>query len=380
MTDGISNATSGVGAFPQGFEGLSTEIAAQLQQQIQADPGKVLEEIAQLAQTLQPGLGKSGGNSVSNGNGAPQIDGVTLNFSPEDMAAALLVLQGKTQEAQLKTAKEGIEINSQKQKIQNDKAMKKIEEWIKKCEDAAAKEKAGGILGWFKKIFSVIAAVFAVVAAAAATAATGGAAAPLLALAVLSLASATVSLASEISKAAGGPDFDHVAGWMDLGSLVGKGMGELAKAFGADEQQVAIVSATFAMATTIAITAASVVLTGGATAAAEVGKIAKMAMDIGRAGQAIVGVASGLTEAAQGGVKIAAAHDTRAAATAQADKKKIDALIAALQQQMEENREEIKKVIDEMMEGMNIVSRMINAAGQSREQISSNMTGRSRLV
>src|SRR5690606_857600 len=139
---------------------------------------------------------------------------------------------------------------------------------------------------WFKKIFSVVAAAFAVVAAAVATAATGGTAAPLLALAVLSLASATVSLASEISKACGGPDFDHVASWMDPATLVGKGVGKLAEAFGADEQQVAIVSATFAVLTTIAITAASVVLSGGATAAGEMSKIAKLALDVGRAGQA----------------------------------------------------------------------------------------------
>ncbi len=380
MNDTSIRPSSGAPLPPQGFDSLDASLATQLQQRIQADPNKVMQEITQLAGTLQSGAGRSGGGNVTNSNGAPQIDGVSLSFSPEDMAAALLVLQGKTQEAQLKTAKEGIETNSIKQKAQNEKAMAKIQEWIKKCEDAAAKEKAGGILGWFKKIFAVIASVFAVVAAAVATAATGGAAAPILALAMLSLASATVSLASEISKAAGGPDFDHVAGWMDPASLVGKGMGELAKAFGADEQQAAIVSATFAVVTTIAITAAAVVLTGGASAAGDIGKIADLALKVGRAGQAIAGVATGLTEAAHGGVNIAAAHDTRSAALAQADKKKIDAIIAMLQQQMEENRTEMKKVLDEMMEGMNIVSQMINAAGQSRAQISSNLTGRGQII
>lgn len=162
--------------------------------------------------------------------------------------------------------------------------------------------------------------------------------------------------------------------------MVGKGVGELAKLFGADEQQAAIVSAVFAVATTIAITAASVVLSGGATAASEIGKIAKLALDIGRAGQAIAGVATGLTQAAQGGVGIATAVNVRDASLAQADKKKIDALITMLQQQMEENREEIKKVMDEMMEGMNIVSQMINSAGQSRAQITSNLTGRGATI
>lgn len=376
----IARVASGPTFPAQGFEGISADMAAKLQQEISTDPGKVLQEITNLAGTLQAGMKSSGGNNIANANGAPQIGGVSLNFSPEDMAAALLVLQGKTQEAQLKTAKNGIDTNAQKQKIQNDKAMGKIQEWIKNCEDAAAKQKAGGILGWFKKVFAVVAAVFAVVAAGVATFATGGAAAPLLALAILSLASATISLASEIAKACGKEGFDNIVKWMDPGSLVGMGMGKLAEAFGADEKQAAIVSATFAMVTTLAIMVASVVLSGGTSAAAELGKVAQLALQVGRAGQAIVGVATGLTDVAQGGVNIAVAADMKSASLAQADKKKIDALIMLMQQQMEEGREDMKKVLDEMMEGMNIVTQMINSAGQSRAQITSNLSGRNQII
>src|SRR5690606_23539331 len=115
-------------------------------------------------------------------NGAPAIDGVNLNFSAEDLAAMLVALQSKTQEAQLKTAKEGITTNAKKMEDQNQQALTKIKDAAKKMEEASAKQKAGGILGWFKKIFTAVAAAFAVVAAAIATVATGGAAAPLLAL------------------------------------------------------------------------------------------------------------------------------------------------------------------------------------------------------
>lgn len=355
---------------------LNAEIAAKLQQ-TQTDPNTILQEISKLAGTLPSGPMPTGGNNITNANGAPQIDGVTMNFSAEDMAAVLLALQGKTQEAQLRTAKEGIDTASKNQQLQHEKSMKKIEDWIKKCEDQAAKEKAGGVLNWFKKIFTAIAAVFAVVAAAVATVASGGVAAPVLALAVLALASSVVSIASEIDKARGGAGFDHVAEWMDPGTLIGKGMGELAKAFGADEDQAAIVSATFAVVATIAIMAVSIVLTGGASATSEAQKIA---LAVGRAGQAIAGIVGGATQTAQGGVNIAVAHDKRDAALIQGDKKKIEAIIAKLQQQMEENREELKKVIDEMMEGMNIVSQMINSAGQSRAQISSNLSGKAQTI
>ncbi|MFN9475313.1 type III secretion system translocon subunit SctE [Acidovorax sp.] len=356
---------------------MNADILAKLQASIQTDPNKILDEISKLAGTLQATGQSAGGNNVANAYGAPQIDGVSLNFSAEDMAAALLVLQGKTQEAQLKTAKEGIDTASKNQQLQHEKSMKKIQDWIKKCEDQAAKEKAGGVLNWFKKIFTAIAAAFAVVAAAVATAATGGAAAPLLALAVLALASSVVSIASEIDKARGGKGFDTVAEWMDPAMAFGKGIGALAKELGANEEQVGIVTATFAVVATIAIMAVSIVLTGGASAVSDAQKIA---LAVGRAGQAIAGVASGATQAAQGAVNVAIAHDKRDAEVIQADKKKIDAIIAKLQQQMEENREELKKVMDEMMEGMNIVTQMINAAGQSRAQISSNLTGKSQTI
>lgn len=357
---------------------LSTAMTDRLQQ-ANLDTTQALKELTKLAsvlQTSQPGS-TSGGNSITNANGAPQIDGVAMNFSAEDMAAALLVLQGKTQEAQLSTAKEGITTNKKKMEEKNKQAMDKINDWIKKCEDAASKQKAGGILGWFQKIFTAVAAVFAVVAAAVATAATGGAAAPLLALAVLGLATSIVSIASEIDKANGGKGFDDVAGWMDPASLIGKGFGELAKAFGADEQQAAIVSATFAVVATIALVAASVALTGGASAMSD---MQKLVLTASRIGQAVAGIAGGVTQAAKGGVDIAVAYDEKQASLIQADKKGIDAVLAKMQKQMEEDREEIKKVMDQMMEGMNIVSQMINSAGESRAQISANLSGRGQTI
>jgi len=376
----ITRVAGGPAAFTPAFQSdnLSADVASRMQQ-ARLDPTQSLKELADLAGTLKTlnAQGSTGGNSIANGNGAPQLDGVTVNFSAEDMAATLLVLQGKTQEAQLSTAKEGINTNKKKLEDQNQRATDKINDWIKKCEEASAKEKAGGVLNWFKKIAGAIAAAFAVVAAAIATVATGGAAAPLLALAVLALASSAVDIASEVDKANGGKGFDHVTQWMDPGSIIGKGMGELAKAFGASDEQAAIVSATFAVVATIAIMAASIALTGGASAVSDV---QKMILTAARVGQAVAGVVAGATTAAKGGVDIAVAHDQRDATLIQADKKKIDAIIAKLQKQMDEDRDEIKKVLDQMMEGMNIVSKMINSAGESRAQISSNLSGKAQTI
>lgn len=364
------------GALP--FSGTDSGAAVQGPQQ------KVLDALQAIKELHVPALGigkaPANGSLVSNANGAPQLGGITLNFSPDDLAAALLTLQSKTQEAQLTTAKEGLVTNSKKLEDQKQRSLDKIKDWVDKCKAADAKAKAGGILGWFKKIFTAVAAVFAVAVAAIATVATGGAAAPLLALAVLGLASAITSIASDIDKARGGKGFDHVLQWMDPGSLVGKGMAELAKAMGASDEQAAIVSAVFAVATTLAIIVASVVLTGGTSAGSALEGLSKTIMTASRIGQAVVGVAGGVTQVAQGGINIAVAHDQRDAAVIQSDKKKIDAIIVKLQQQMEEGREDIKKVMDEIMEGMNIVSQMINASDASRSQITANMTGKGHSI
>lgn len=381
---------------------------------VSLDNQALLNDLVKLGSTLGAG-GNQGG--ITNGNGAPSIGNVTINFSPEDLAAALLVLQGKTQDAQLKTAREGLEGNRQKLQNENERALAKINDWVKKCEDAAAKAKAGGIMGWVSKIAGFVAAALATVVAAAATVATGGAAAPLLALAIVGMVGASISLASQISQECGGPALElstlmtkacaalltavgvpedkvdaaarTMAGAIGLtcGALIlmdpsfcGELVGGIAQLAGADEMTNAILTGVFTAVASIAVSIVMVVATGGAAAGAAIDGIAKTVMTAGKIGQAVAGMASGAAAVAGGGVQIAKAHDERDAATAQADKKMIDALIAKLQQQMEEDREQIKKVLDEIMQGMTIVSQMINASGDSRSQISSNLAGKGQMI
>jgi hypothetical protein len=368
LTSFDNTALDGASAQPKATQGPTD---ANTIQQISAYAGLLSSAPTSSAQ------GKS--NGITNANGAPQIDGVSLTFSAEDMAAALLALQSKTQEAQIATAKQGLVSNKQKLEDQNAQAMAKLQEWIKNCKDAEAKQKCGGILGWFKKAFTAIASVFAVVAAAVVTGISGGAAAPLLALAALSMASTMFSLASDIARAAGADGVADALGGissgLDLAGCVGQFVGKLAKAFGASDKDVAIVTATFTVVATIAIMAGTIAASGGA-AAGQLSNIGKMVSIGARIGQAATGVASGATSIAEGAVTIEAAGYEKAATDAQADKKSIDAVIAKLTKQMEDDREDIKKVMDEMMEGMNIVSQMINAAGQSRAQLSANLSSR----
>jgi hypothetical protein len=341
---------------------------------------------------------------------------VRIEFSAEDMAAALLVLQGKTQDAQLKTAKEGLTTSKKKLEEKNQQAMDKIKDWIDKCKEAASKEKAGGIFGWITKIAGFVAAAFAVAVAAVATVATGGAAAPLLALAIVGLVGASISLASQISQAAGGPalelstlmsklctkimvacgvpeDKAEAAGKVLSGmvgilsgavivdpAFAGQAFGGITELAGGDAMQVAIVTGVFTAVAAIATSILMIVASGGTNAGAAIDGVAKTMISIGRIGQAIAGVTAGVGAAAQGGIGIAKAFDERDAANIHADKKTIDAVIAKLQKQMEEDREQLKKVLDEIMEGVNMVSQMINSAAQSRSQISANLGGKAATI
>lgn len=367
-------------------------------------------ELVQLAATL------GGPSGVSNSNGAPSIGNVTINFSPEDMAAALLVLQGKTQDAQLRTAREGLESSRLKMQDQNEKALAKINDWIKSCESAGAKDKAGGVMGWVSKIAGFVGALMATVVAGVATVASGGAAAPLLALSIMGLVGATMGLASHISQECGGPPLElsslmtkvatavltaagvpedkvdaaarTLAGALGLVSgaalidpaLLGELAGGITQLGAGDAMTNAIMTGVFTAVATIALSIVMVVATGGAAAGDAVNGIAKTVGTAAKIGQAVAGITAGATAVARGGVQIAKAHDERDAALAQADKKLIDGVIAKLQQRMEEDREQMKKVIDEIMQGVNLVSQMINSAGDSRTQIAAHLNGKGQMI
>lgn len=340
------------------------------------NPEIAINEVVTFSKDFQASFNQKTGNIICNENGAPQLDDIIISFSAEDMAAALLVLQNKTQQAQITTAQEGLKISKKKLEDQNQRAIEKIQEWTKKCQDAASKQKAHGIFGWIKKIASAVASLVGVVCAAIATVATGGAAAPLLALALLSFTSSCLSIASEIDKARGGKGFDHILEWMDPGSLVGKGVGALAKKLGASENTASIISACAAVATTVAIIVASAIITGGGSAASQASNLSKLAGNAQKIGSIIeagVGIATGAAQATESGIGISIAADYRDATKSQAEKHSIDANITRILQQMENEHNDIKKMLDEMMDGINIVNQMINSSSESHMRIAENL-------
>lgn len=379
-----------------------------------------LVDNAALLVQLREMIGKPHGGSagkadgITDARGAPMIGNPVTSFSADDMTELLRSIRSKSQDAQLEGAKSGIEAARIKAEKNTDSQLKKIEEWVEKSKEAEQKGTLSKIFGWIGKIVAVIAAVAAVAVAAAATVVSGGAAAPLLVFAVMGLVGATISLADQISKECGGPEISignllttmsskfleacgvpkekaeqigkvmaGVAALMmpamllvepGLAGTMATGICELA---GADKNTTMYVAMAVSVAAAITVGIVMVVASGGTSAAnSAVSTTSKLASTLAAAGPRIAAgaqIAGGVTTAATGAVNISKAYTQREAENLLSDKKDLEAAMVKLQKQMEEGREEIKKVLAQIEDGMQAVTQMINGAAESMSQITANL-------
>lgn len=377
------------------------------------------EIVKYAAQFEEPG--KSGGESpLVDSRGAPKLDAPNQAFSANDMVDLLRSLRGKSQDEQLKTAKEGLESARVKAEKNTEKQLEKIKEWVDKCKEANSKGLLGKIFGWIGKIFAFVASIVAVVAAAAATVATGGAAAPLLALAVVGAVGATMSLANAISQECGGPEISigsliqHtvgkfltdvcgvdpkqvenickvIGGAMAIAcpimlaiepSLLGNMAQGIALMAGADEKTAGYIAMALTIAAAIGVGIAMAVMTGGSSAASTVSQVSsKVVISTLKTFNSVVtgtsAVVSGGTQIAQGGLNISKAQSEEKAQQAISQKKELEAMMIKLQKQMEEGREEMKKIIQQIEESTQTVSKMIAGTTDNMTQIAMNMGSKS---
>ena len=75
----------------------------------------------------------------------------------------------------------------------------------------------------------------------------------------------------------------------------------------------------------------------------------------------------------QGGLNIAIAVNQKDADKALADKKELEAIMIKLQKQMDEGEQELKKIIQEIQDSIQAVSKMLAGATDSMQQITSNI-------
>lgn len=363
-----------------------------------------------LGKQIQGQGGSGGGNDgLKNANGAPNLAAPAGNISADDLIELLQAIRSKSQDQQLATAKLGLDKARMDAKQNNEAQQKKIQDWIKKCEDAQKASLAQKIFGWIGKIFAVIAAAVAVVASVAASPFTGGASLALTALAVVGLVAATMSLADQISQEAGGPE-------ISLSNMMTKMMGSLLEACGVPKEKaeqigkalagVLAVAAPVAllvepkllgtMASGIAalsgadadqiskiemgvtIAATLTVGIGMAVAGFQFSKLAGDAMNVtAKLTTAIMGAVAqttqGVTAIGQGAAGIAKGKLDADGEKAMADKKALEALMLKINQQMEDQRDELRKIIQQLEEGVQAVTQMIQGTADSMTQITGNI-------
>lgn len=152
-----------------------------------------------------------------------------------------------------------------------------------------------------------------------------------------------------------------------LGTLA-TGICELA---GADPKTTAIVGMAIGMAAAVTVGIVTAVASGGGSAVSSAVKVTNNI--VSGAAQ----VAQGVASVGTGAVNIAVAKDKNEAENILASKKELDAMMVKLQQQMDEGREEIKKVMQQIEDGIQAVSQMINGTADSMAQITANIGKRS---
>lgn len=124
----------------------------------------------------------AGGNAgVSDANGAPEIDGVSISLSAADLGDLLLVMGSRVQQDRLHAATQNLQ-TTRLQLAENHRVnIEKIEEYARKF--AESNDKSQSVCNWIAKAFTFLAALIAVAVTAVATVASGGAASPALVIA-----------------------------------------------------------------------------------------------------------------------------------------------------------------------------------------------------
>lgn len=405
----VNTTTPGLNPGLQSAQQLSAQLSESLQGSTQTAQLQLLGAVPLSATWMKELISsavklnqKDQSDGVTDTHGAPVLEAPVTDFGGDQLALILAALDTKIKEAQGKTAKEGIEAARQQTDSANKRMIGKLQEVIDKQKEAAEKEKENKVWGWIGKIAAVIGAIVAVVAAVALTVATGGAAAPLLALAVVGLVAATVDLASQINKeihpdakpfTLGSLIGDAIVEAMDKAGISGDGRvaassfasalgfllmqpdlagqmaGDAAKANGASEAEIAKITMGVQIAAVVTSIVAMIVVTvasGGSSAAQSVSATVKNLMTAAKVIGAVAEIIRGSSGVAQGAIGIEVAEINQDADESRAAAKKIEAILAQLQSQSEEQTARLKEIIEALDEGMAQFSQMVSAASDQR--------------
>lgn len=346
--------------------------------------------------------------------GAPMLELPALVFSANDMIDLLSSLRSKSMDQLFCTAKEGLESARIKADHNLKQQLEKINEWIDKCKEAAQTGALSKIFGWIGKSLAMAVSTVFLVVAIGATIASGGAAAPLLAVAVIGFVSAAMCLGNAISAEKGGPQISigsliqHTVGKfltevcsvdpkkaerisnvcgvaLMVGlpvmlllepSLVGDAAKGILALAGVEESLAEKIGLGFTVVATIGAIVAMVAMSAGTSLPGEASKAA-VSGTVKLTGSMMTGTSATLnggTQIVQGGLGISKAGVERDGQKAIAQRKELEAMMIKLQQIMEEGREDLKKVMEDIEEAGRVVNQMLASSAESMLQITSNVS------
>lgn len=330
------DSTSGIGTTGVNYTPLE-EILATLTPQ-----PKSVDQTPPPAGTEGPGTG---------GATVPLLDPPKM-MSIEDMILAIQALKSKVMDEQAVSSKEEIKSNLAKKTNENEERIKKLEEAIEKMADA----KKSGVFG---KVFGWIATIAALIVAAALIATGVGVVAG-----TLMIASAVIGLGMQVFNEAGGQE------WM-------------AKTFG-DKAATAFQWAMMGIQIALALGSLGAGLaSSSATIAAKLPILAKTMGGFVQAGtslntavttaKVVSGVVQGVATVGQGASGISTGVATKKAEDARADAKEIEAAMLKLQAMLEEELKRLKKMLDEMQEGVSIAMQILATSTETKSSIIQNV-------
>jgi hypothetical protein len=119
---------------------------------------------------------------------------------------------------------------------------------------------------------------------------------------------------------------------------------------------------------------ASVAKTAATTAVQATSTISKVAITTAEVAGAAVSIASSANSIVVANIRLDGAESERDASLALAEVSKIDAKKLFIQQFMEDNQNQIKKLVQELMDNATVVSQMINSAGSTGTAMAVNLS------
>ena len=346
--------------------------------------------------------------SVREAGAAPPRAGVPTIAQPaismDDAALMIGELQSKLMDMLSQQQTGEIKSNQIDMKKKNAQQMEKVQKWLNDLQEAANKSKTAGIFGWIKSIFTAVASVVAAVLAVAASPFTGGASLLVAAIAIGAAIQSVGNLVIKGLEELGVKVPEGVKTFINNAFSVGGWIAGIAKLAGASEETQAwiqmgvdlLVGLVTGVAAWRAVSATASKLASAAEEVAELGvnalkeatkgaakETSKLSLGAQKATVGFdatsntVNFAAGATE---GGLRIAAASAEREAGNALADKMAIMAQIQKLGMLMEQNIDDLKKIVDQMQSVFKIVAEMVGSEADMKSQVNAALGGRGPAV